>query len=106
LTNNDPVVTIRIDALIIDWNVATSITILDEFLGGLLPGNQIGISNETTSPSIFPVAPDLFTGGASRREISSGVTKTLYINFQVAPTVGGYTVIAHFNIGCRVSASK
>jgi len=102
ITNND--VTSSLDALAIDWNVGVAIRILDQHLGGLTPSELIGNANETSSPSIFPV-PNPFTGLPAAREIASGVTKTLYTDFQVAPTGSGYTIDVHFDIGCKVSAS-
>lgn len=104
MTNNDPG-TISIDALSIDWNVDTSIKITDVFLGGTSPSNQIGNANETTSPVYFP-APNPFSGVAAVRDIDPGITETLYINFQVAPTGSVYTVRVHFNIGCQILGSK
>jgi len=89
----------------VDWNVGTAVRILDEHLGGLTANELIGNANDPSSPTNFP-DPNNFTGIESRRQIANGVTKTLYITFQVAPTGSGYTVQVHFDIGCRVSASK
>jgi hypothetical protein len=90
----------------VDWNVGTAGRILEEHLGGLSANELIGNANDTSSPTGFPT-PNNFTGIVDRRQIANGVTKTLYINFQAAPTDSGYTVQVHFApIDCRISASK
>jgi hypothetical protein len=105
ITNNSGS-TITLTAMSIDWNVATAVRILDEYLGGTAAANLIGNANETASPSIFPV-PNSFTGPIGRREIGGGASKMLYINFQAAPTGSVYTVQVYFDgINCQASASK
>jgi hypothetical protein len=104
ITNNNPG-TITIDAMNIDWNVGTAVKIIDQFLGGTTPANQIGSVNKTSSPSKFP-APNPFTGPTAKRQIGNGDTKTLWINFQAAPTGSGYTVRVHFDIGCQILSAK
>jgi hypothetical protein len=100
ITNNSGG-TITVDGLIITWNVGTATRILDESLDG----NQIGNANETSSPSEFPNS-NPFVGGVANRQIGDGATESFTANFQTAPTGSGYTIEVHFDIGCRISASK